>query len=731
MMPDRTDRSLLEMRRRAFLLGGSGLALGLVAGGCTKLGFGAQESDPGNKIGAFIEIGNDGHVTIVTPGAEMGQGVSSSLPKIVAEELGADWAKVEVRLSGVNPAFNDPRGRQRSANSDAVTSYFEPLRKVGASAREMLVAAAAARWQVDPATIKVENGVLTNSENGQELNFGDVAEDAAKLPIPEEPKLKDAKDFTLIGKVGLRKDIPAKVFGTSVFGMDLDLPDMLYAAVKHVPVAGAVLAGFDAETAKGMAGVREIVPLENAIAVIADSYWQAQQAVDTIELKESAGERVDTDELMKTFRTALDDDDNTLPFPVGGTFENLIMSAEQSEIDKLLARAPIKFEQEYSVPYLAHATMEPMCATALIESDRCEIWAPTQAADRIPPEVAAATGLLESAITIHRTFIGGGFGRKNERDFIIQATLIAQAKPGRPVMLVWSREQDTQHDYYRPATVVRSRAALKSDGTILAIHGRAAGQTLTTGVDMRWEGFADATIVGGMLLPDYDMGTSRIDMVEVPAPIRTGYWRSVSLSNNGFFAEAVINDIAAQLGRDPLEYRLELLRESPRAEAVIKLAAEKAGWGRPKLANVGHGIAFTHAWNSHCAQVVEVTVTGKQVVVNRIVCAFDCGTQVEPDNVAAQIEGGIVFGLSAALFGKINFRDGAVVEQSFADYPVVTMANMPEIEIHMIKSEGEIGGVGEAGVPAVAPALTAAIFDATGDNIRNLPITESGYEVPQ
>lgn len=730
-MPDRADKAFLEMRRRAFLLGGSGLALGLVAGGCTKLGFGAEEAGPGNKIGAFIEIGNDGRVTIVTPGAEMGQGVSSSLPKIVAEELGADWAKVEVRLSGVDPAFNNPRGRQRSANSDAVTSYYDPLRKVGASAREMLVAVAATRWQVDADTITVENGVLTNKESGEKLAFGDVAEDAAKLPIPEEPTLKDPKNFTLIGKTSPRKDIPAKVFGTTVFGMDLVLPDMLYAAVKHVPVAGAVLAGFDAETAKGMPGVKEIVPLENAVAVIADTYWQAQQAVDTIELKESQGERVDTDELMKRFRNALDDDDNTLPFPVGGTFDDLILSAEQSEIDQLLARGPIKFEQEYSVPYLAHATMEPMCATALIEADRCEIWAPTQAADRIPPEVSAAIGLAESAITVHRTFIGGGFGRKNERDFIIQAALIAQAKPGRPVMLIWSRQQDTQHDYYRPATVVRSRAALKSDGTILAVHGRAAGQTLTAGVAMRWEGFADATIVGGMLLPDYEMGTARIDMVEVPVPIRTGFWRSVSLSNNGFFAEAVINDIAAQLGRDPLEYRLALLRESPRAEAVIKLAAEKAGWGKSKPANVGRGIAFTHAWNSHCAQIVEVTVTNKRVVVNRIVCAFDCGTQIDPDNVVAQIEGGIVFGLSAALFGEINFRDGAVVEESFADYPVVTMANMPEIEVYMIQTEGEIGGVGEAGVPGVAPALTAAIFEATGDHIRNLPITKAGYEVPQ
>lgn len=721
----------MPMPRRTFLLAGGGLALAVVSGACAKIGVGAQEAGPASQFGAYVEIGRDGHVVIVTPGAEMGQGVSSSLPKIVAEELGADWDKVEVRLSGADPAFNSPAGRQRSANSDAVTTYYALLRKVGASAREMLVTAAAARWQVDPASVSVENGVLFSRATAQSLTFGDVAEEAARLPVPEAPTLKSPESFKLIGTYSPRKDIPAKVFGTAVFGMDVVLPGMLYAAVRHVPVAGAILAGYDANGADAMPGVRKIVALENAVAVIADSYWQAQQAVDVIELNQAQGDRVDTDELMTRFRAGLDEDSKALPFPVGGTLEKLIMSAPQPEVDALLKAAPIRFEQEYSVPYLAHATMEPMCATAQIKGDGCEIWAPIQSADRIPPEVAAATGLPESAITLHRTYIGGGFGRKNERDFVIQAALIAQAMAGQPVMLVWSRQQDTQHGYYRPATVVRSRAAVQPDGKILAVHGRAAGQGLTTGLAMRWKGFADPAVVGGLLLPDYQMGTARIDMVEYMLPIRTGYWRSVSLSNNGFFAEAMVNDIAAQLGRDPLEYRLALLNDSPRAEAVLKLAAQKAGWGQPKAANVGRGIAFTHAWNSHCAQVVEVTVENKRLVVNRIVCAFDCGMQIDPDNVIAQIEGGIVFGLSAALFGKINFRDGAVVEESYADYPVVTMANMPSIEVHLLRTDGQIGGVGEAGTPAVAPALTAAIHDATGVTIRNLPVVEAGFEALQ
>jgi len=728
-MTEQASAPQFFVRRRSVLIGGGGIAIGLLLGGCERLGFGTSESAAATELGAYIQIAEDGIVTITTPGAEMGQGVSSSLPKIVAEELSANWANVEVKLSDVNPAFNNPTGGQRSANSDAVRSYYEPLRKVGATAREMLVGAAALRWDVDPGSITVAEGVLTNVQSGATLTFGDVAADAAKLPIPKNPKLKEPKGFVLIGKFSPRKDIPGKVCGATVFGIDVVLPNMLYAAIKHVPVAGAKLAGFDAETAKGMPGVQEIVPLVDAVAVIADSYWQAQQAVDRIKLAEVKGERVDSDKLMARFQSALVNDADALSFPVGGSMKDPILSADQSVIDDAISRGPIKLEFEYSVPYLAHAALEPLCATALIEAGRCEIWAPTQAGEKIPPEVSAAIGLPESAITVHRTFIGGAFGRKNERDFMIQAALLAQARPGRPVMLIWSREQDTKHDYYRPATVVRSRLAISPDGTILAAHGRAAGQSLSTSAPYRREGFADPSVVGGLLSPDYEMGERRIDMVEVEAPIRTSFWRSVSLSSNGYFAEAIMDDIAGHLGRDPLEFRLAQLRDNPRGAAVMRLAAQKAGWGKAKGANVGRGISFTNGWNSQCAQVIQVSVKDKELVVERIVCAFDCGVQIDPGNIVSQIEGGIVFGLSAALFGNITFRDGAVVEETYAEYPVVTMANSPDIEVHLILSEDEIGGVGEAGVPGVASALTSAIYDATGDRIRALPIVKAGYEV--
>lgn len=716
--------SAMLIKRRSFLLGSAGLMLA----GCDLLGIKAKDPVPAGKLGAYIEIFDDGSVAITTPGAEMGQGVSSTLPKIIAEELGADWEKVETRLSGANPAFAKPNGRQISANSDAVTSYYEPLRKVGAAAREMLATIAAERWGIGIEDISVADGVLTNAKSGDTLGFADVAEAASALPIPQEPKLKNPENFELIGKVTPRKDIPPKVMGTAVFGIDVEFPDMLFAAIKHVPVTGAKLGAFDAENAKGMSGVVEIVPLDKAVAVIAQSYWQAQQAVNTITFDISDAVKVNSDELMATFRGELDSDKDKLPFPTGGWPPNLIHSAELDEINAALANSSRRLQFDYSVPYLAHAALEPMCATAIVEPGRCEFWAPTQAAESIPPEVAAATGIPEADVIVNRTYIGGGFGRKNDRDFIVQTAKIAQAKPGRHVKLIWSREQDTKHGHYRAALAVRSKVGLTSDGGISALHSRAASQAMTTGF-LRFEGLADPSIIAGLISPDYKIGTKRIDAAELEGPIPTSYWRSVTASSNGFFNEALINDVAHELGRDPYEYRREQLIESPRGIAVLDLAAEKGGWDKTKPEGHGRGIAYASGWNSHIAQVIEVSVKDKQLVVEKVTCAFDCGLAVDPDNVISQIEGGIIFGLSAALFGKITWKDGVVEQSHYGDYPVVTLANAPEIKVHLISSPDQIGGVGEAGVPAVAAALTGAIRDATGNVIRNLPIVDAGYEV--
>ncbi|WP_394728798.1 molybdopterin cofactor-binding domain-containing protein [Altererythrobacter sp. GH1-8] len=716
------------VRRRSFLLGSASLSAGFMLAGCDVLGIGARDPVPAGKLGAYIEIFDNGAVAITTPGAEMGQGVSSTLPKIIAEELGADWEKVEIRLSGFNPVFAKPNGRQISANSDAVMSYFEPLRNVGAAARQMLTTAAAAQWNVPVDEVDVAKGVLTHRGTGKTLGFGDVAEDAAKLPIPENPQLKDPENFELIGKVTARKDIPPKVMGTAEFGIDVELPDMLHAAVRHVPVTGAKLGNFDASKARSMPGVVEIVPLDKAVAVIAESYWQAQQAVNTITFETPQEGRVDTDQLMKSFRKELDNDRNKLPFPVGGWPPNLIQSAELAEVNAAINNSARQLQFEYSVPYLAHATLEPMCATALVEPGRCEFWAPTQSGESIPRDVSAATGIPAKEIIVNRTYLGGGFGRKNDRDFLIQAAQIAQAKPGRPVKMIWSREQDMKHSHYRAGIAVRSKVGLAPDGAMAAVHSRAASQAMTTGF-LRFEGLADPSIIAGLISPDYNVGTKRIDAAELEAPIPTSYWRSVTASSNGFFTEALINDIAGELGRDPYQYRLEQMIENPRGAAVLKLAAEKAGWTAPKPNGTGRGIAYASGWNSHIAQVIEVSVKDKQVEIEKITCAFDCGLAVDPDNVIAQIEGGIIFGLSAALFGKITWKEGQVEQNHYADYPVVTLANSPRIDVHLIATPEELGGVGEAGVPPVAAALTGAIRDATGEAIRDLPIVDAGYWV--
>ncbi|WP_213174895.1 xanthine dehydrogenase family protein molybdopterin-binding subunit [Croceicoccus gelatinilyticus] len=718
--------SAVKTDRRRFLAG-AGLALAVMAGG--RVAHASTSAAGSGKLSAYIEVQPDGRIAITTPAAEMGQGIASSLPKIIAEEMDADWSQVTIRLSGADKAFANSFGRQRSANSDGVTSYFEPLRKVGATARQMLVAAAAARFGVPVEQVDVAKSVLTDRASGRTLAFADVAADAAKLPVPDEVKLKAFSDFTLLGKDTPRKDIPPKVTGEAVYGMDVVLPGMLYAAIAHVPVAGGTLKSLDADAALAKPGVRKVVALDEAVAVVADTYWQAQQAVDAVTMDFEADVRLGTEAIRDKLRKGLDGEGKILPFPTGMEGREFIMGLSDAEFEEAFANAPRTMSADYEVPYLAHATMEPICATAQVDASACTIWAPMQSADTIPPEIGELLGLAPEKVTLHRTYLGGGFGRKNERDFVREAVLIARDVPGVPVMLVWSREQDMRHDYYRPACMVRTRAALSDDGAILAMHSRIAAQPLTVPSPYRLPQFGDGSIVGGLIPQVYAMEGRRMDTAEIDLPIRAGYWRSVSMSQNGFFAESAIDDIARELGRDPLEYRIALAKDDARSVSVLKRVGEMAGWDTPLDAGRGRGVALLEGWNTRCAQVVEASVTDGFVKVERVFCAFDCGLALEPDNVKAQVEGGIIFGLSAALFGQIEFVDGVVQESSFADYPVVSMASTPEITVDLIHSDAGVGGVGEAGVPPVAPALASAIFAATGTPVRRLPIIKSGFEV--
>lgn len=726
------------VERRRVLAGGlsGGLALGLAAAAgplrAAEVGGAGAPQPSAPRLNAFVEVHPDGRVIIVTPGSEMGQGVSSSLPKIVAEEMDADWARVETQLSGANAAFANPGKRQRSANSDAVTSYFEPLRRVGASARAMLVGAAAARWGVPEGEVAAAAGVLTHTPSGRTLGFGEVAADAATRSVPasEALRLKNPDAFVLLGKSSPRKDIPAKVDGSAVFGMDVVLPGMVYAAVRHLPQLGATIGSFDPAPAQAMAGVKKVVQLDDVtVGVIARSYWEAQAGADALVLEPAPGARVDGEVLRNEILAGLDASDRALPFPVAFEGRKVVDSDPAEAVEAALATAPVRLDLDYEVPYLAHAAMEPLCATVHLEPGRCRIWAPLQAADTIPPEVAKITGLLPEQVHLERTYLGGGFGRKNERDFVHEAVRLAMAVPGTPVMLIWSRAEDMKRDYYRPAYAARYRAGVAKDGAILALHGRVSGQALMTMKAFRQPGYADGSAAGGLVPDAYAIAKRRIDGVEIDAPIRTGYWRSVSLSQNGFFAESAIDEIAAKLKRDPLDYRLQLTAHDPRSQNVLRLAAEKAGWAKKLPKGKGRGIALSTGWNSRCAQVVEVSVTGKALVVDRVVCAFDCGVQIDPDSIVSQMEGGILFGLSAALFGQITFEDGAVAQSTFADYPVVTLLNAPAIEVHLVKGFDGVGGVGEAGVPPLAPALAAAVQAATGTRMRRLPLIASGYEV--
>jgi CO/xanthine dehydrogenase Mo-binding subunit len=716
---------VVALDRRGFLALGGGLAVGVALGAPDR----ANAQVAGGSLNAYVAISVDGDVEIVTPGAEMGQGIADALPRIIAEELDADWSRVTVRLSGANPAFAAKNKRQRSANSDGITGYYDLLRNVGASARAMLVAAAAGRWGVDPSTITTQDGRLIHAATGRTLGYGDVAADAAKLPVPSAVPLKNAGSFRLIGRNFPRKDIPAKVRGTAPFGMDIVLPDMLYAAVRHVPVAGGTLSPVAPEPALGIAGVRKVVMLDNAVGVIADRYWQAQKGTLALDMTAQPGPRIDSAILRQRIVAGLDRHDGVLPFPVGLEGQTPDMGASAEAVDAALAAAPIKVEATYEVPYLAHATMEPLCCTALVRADACEIWGPLQCADVVAPELAKITGLPPQAITVNRTFLGGGFGRKNERDFVHQAVRLAMAVPGRPVMLIWPRDEDMRNDFYRPGFAARLTAGVAQDGSISAMRGRISGQPLSTMSQFRFPGLADGAVAGGLLSPDYRLGAQKIDAVEIEGPVRTGYWRSVSGSQNGFFSESIIDEIAVKLGRDPLEYRLAIAKDDPRTHAVLKRVGEKAGWGESLPKGQGRGVALATGWGSRCAMVVEVAVEGKTLSVRRIVCAFDCGQQVAPDNIVSQLEGAAIFGLSAALFGKITLKDGAVVEGSFGDYSVLLMRSTPRIEVHLIDSGAPVGGVGEAGVPAIAPALCSAIHAATGRRIRTLPIIDAGFEV--
>jgi isoquinoline 1-oxidoreductase beta subunit len=711
---------LPQVDRRVFLRSA------VAAGGALTLGFGgpsarpARAEAPAAEITAWIVIAPDDRVTIRIARSEMGQGITTALPMLVAEELGCDWDNV--RAEFVAPEENLRRSRawgdMSTGGSRSVRTSQDFLRKAGATAREMLIAAAAARWNVPAHECAAQNGVITHAPSRRTLRFGEVAAAAAAVAPPKDVRLKAPNEWTLIGTPRKRLDVADKVSGKPIYAIDVRLPGMLYAALAQCPVFKGKLADVDETRIAGMRGVRQVIRFDDAVAVVADGWWQAKRALDALAVTWDAGSNgaVTSDSIAALLRAGLD----SAEAGVG---------REQGDAVTRLAQSPTRLTAEYHLPYLAHATLEPQNCTAHVVGDQVEIWVPTQHGESAIAVAAAAAGVPPRNVKVHKMMLGGGFGRRGiVQDFIPHAVKIAK-QVGRPVQTIWSREEDMRHDYYRPTMMARMTAALDADGLPDAWHVRLAGNSiihtlfsggfLGGGIDKHaQEGFTDD-------MP-YDVAHFRVDFVERNAHVPVGFWRGVSHTQNCFFKECFIDEMAHAAGQDPYQFRRRLIGKHPQAEkfrAVLDAAAKAAGWGTPAPAGHYRGMALEEVDNAFMGAVAEVSVGADGALkVHRFVCAIDCGHVVNPMTVEMQIASGVAFALTAALFGEITIRDGRVSESNFHDYGMLRMADMPKVETVLVPSGGFWGGVGEPPSAIVAPAVCNAIFAATGQRIRSLPL---------
>jgi isoquinoline 1-oxidoreductase beta subunit len=711
----------IELSRRRFLEVTGGAAAGLTLGfhvPALVRGAAAGGAAPA-VLNAWVRITPDDTVTLLLSQSEMGQGVYTSLPMILAEELECDWQQVRIEMAPVDEAYQNPAFHmQGTGGSTSVRAFMQPLRQAGAAAREMLKHAAAKRWGVPVGECHASGGRVVHGPKGQIATYGQLAAAAAALKPPAEPPLKASDQFRLIGQPVARLDLPDKVRGAATFGIDVRLPGMVYATIRQSPVFGGKVENIaNRADVEGRRGVLAVVPLEGAVAVVAEHFWQAKTAADALDVAwaEGAGAGVDDAAIMALFRSRID----------GAA----AVGTERGDVDQALAGAAKVVEAEYALPFLAHATMEPMNATAHVTRERVEIWAPTQGQGPLAAALAQMYKLPADAVVIHTTFLGGGFGRRFELDFSLQAAAVSKAV-GRPVQLIWTREEDMQHGFYRPASLNRIQVGIDQDGRIVAWKHRCVSPSIMSRVFPEFVKDAlDPISLEGASDKVYGIPHFRVDYVLQNTHVPVGFWRSVGHSINAFVFESMLDEVAHATGRDSYELRRELLAEHPRELALLDLAAEKAGWGSP-LAPVqggrrGRGIVLHESFGSLVAQVAEVTVRDDGALkVDRIVCAVDPGVVVNPDTIDAQMRGGIVFGLSAALMQKITIEKGRVVEANFDSYPLATMTDMPAIEVHIAPSGEAAGGIGEPATPPVAPALGNAIFAATGKRIRTLPIGE-------
>ena len=664
---------------------------------------------------AFIRIAADNTVTFIIPKSEMGQGVYTSLPMLIAEELGCDWNSIRVVASPVGKEYYHTwRPMMNTGGSTSVRSEWERLSFAGAAAREMLIAAAAKTWKVAPSTCHAGEGRIIHI-SGKSLSFGELAPLAAGMEIPETVSLKRPGTGNFLGKTVLSLDAPAKVSGTARYGIDVRLPGMLTAVIERPPVFGAKVTAFDAEKAGSVPGVRAVVQVPSGIAVVADGFAQAQKARKLLKVTwdEGTGKDLSTSLMREEYR-------NLASRP--GT-----VARNEGDPGGAFASAERTIEADYEVPYLAHACMEPLNATAAIHDGLCDVWVGSQSQTRDRDFAAAITGIPSGKVRVHTLFLGGGFGRRANpaADFTSMAAEVARAI-SQPVRVIWTREDDMKGGYYRPFWYDRLRASLDGKNRLTGWRHTIVGQSIFAGIPaaavMVKDGI-DITSVEGASDHPYDIPNILVDLHTTTNPVPVQWWRSVGHSHTAFVVESFLDEVAHAAGKDPLVFRRELLKGMTRHLGVVDLAASKAGWGTPLPPGRSRGIALAESFGSFVAQVAEVSVdpAGK-VRVHRVVCAIDCGRYVNPDTIAAQMEGGIVFGLSAALHGEITIKDGRVEQSNFNTYPVLRMNEMPEVEVHIVQSTEAPGGVGEPGVPPIAPAVCNAIFSLTGKRIRRLPI---------
>ncbi len=711
---------MARVSRRHFLTAGAAAGGGLLLGWhFDAQGRGAaratKATPPAFAPNAFIRIGTDGRVTLVMNQVEMGQGTYTSMPMLLAEELeiGLDQVRLEHAPPNdklyANPLFGD----QETGASSSVRAFYEPLRRAGAAARTMLVAAAAATWNVDPESCRAEKGVVTHSPTGRTLTYGALAGKAAKLPVPAKVTLKDPKDFKLIGTPAKRLDTPAKVNGTAQFGIDVRLPGMKVATVAASPVLGGKVASVDDSKARAIKGVRQIVRLDDVVAVVADHMWAAKQGLKALAIRWDDGPN-------RTLSTA-----DVVQGLAAAVQTPGVVARKEGDAAAAIAGAPAKMEAVYQVPFLAHAAMEPINCTVHVRPDRCEVWTGSQVLSRAQATAAKVTGLPLEKVIVHNHYLGGGFGRRLEHDYVTQAVRIAQQVDG-PVKVVWSREEDIRHDVYRPYYYDRIAAGVDARGQPIAWMHRLAGPAiLARYLPAAFKDGIDPDGLDGAVHLLYDIPAIQVEFVRHEEPVlNTGFWRGVGVTHNTFVIESFIDELAAAAKQDPVAYRRGLLGKSPRARAVLELAAKAAGWGQPLPAGRGRGVSLLYSgWGSYLAQVAEVAVSKSgEVRVHRVVCAVDCGTVVNPDTVKAQIEGGIVFGIGGALYGEVTLEKGRVQQSNFHDVRVLRINETPAIEVHLVRTGESPGGIGEPGTAVTAPALANAVFAATGKRIRTLPL---------